>query len=262
MDARQIGAAPIPAGLMELQDLFNQLIMRICGVNETAIGQGDGTDVGMIEMMRTGAALVNLQDLFDGLRQSQEIVGVKSVQMIQNNWTPEKVFLVTKEQPTREFYDKRFGKYDAVCVEAPLTETQQQLYFRQLLQLKSMDAPISWSQILEAYPGQGSDKIVESMRQQEQQQAQMQQAQMQAEMQDKAVINDLLIKEGHIKMASAAEKLAKAEEDRAQAGHERALAAKELEALDMDNINKFIDTILKLENAEARQPNYQNAMGE
>jgi len=86
---------------------------------------------------------------------------------------------------------------------------------------------------------------------QQQMQQQMQQMQSQAEMQDKAIINDLLIKEGQIKMASAAEKLAKAEEDRAQAGHERALALKELEALDMDNINKFIDTILKLETAEA-----------
>lgn len=261
-DARQIVTPPIPGGLMELQDLFNQLIMRICGVNETAIGQGDGTDVGMIEMMRTGAALINLQDLFDGLRQSQEIVGNKSVQMIQNNWTPEKVFLVTKEQPSAEFYDKRFGKYDAVCAEAPLTETQQQLFFRQLLQFKTMEAPIPWSTILESYPGQGFDKIMEDIKRQEQQQMQMQQAQAQAEMQDKAVINDLLIKEGHIKMASAAEKLAKAEEDRAQAGHERALAYKELESLDMDNINKFIDTILKLENAEARSPEHALAMGE
>ncbi|HLT42779.1 MAG TPA: hypothetical protein VKZ95_08755 [Sphingobacteriaceae bacterium] len=250
-DARQIAASPLPAGLLEMQQIFNDLIMRICGVNETAIGQGDGTDVGVIEMMRTGAALVNLQDLFDGLRQSQEIIGNKSITLIQNNWTPEKVFMVTKEQPTKEFYLKQFGKYDAVCAEAPLTETQQQLFFRQLIQFKQMDAPISWSAILNAYPGQGKEKIVADMQAQEQQQQQMQQMQSQAEMQDKAIINDLLIKEGQIKMASAAEKLAKAEEDRAQAGHERALALKELEALDMDNINKFIDTILKLETAEA-----------
>src|SRR5690606_12597434 len=123
-DARQIAASPLPAGLLEMQQIFNDLIMRICGVNETAIGQGDGTDVGVIEMMRTGAALVNLQDLFDGLRQSQEIIGNKSITLIQNNWTPEKVFMVTKEQPTKEFYLKQFGKYDAVCAEAPLTETQ------------------------------------------------------------------------------------------------------------------------------------------
>src|SRR5690606_5270747 len=169
------------------QQIFNDLIMRICGVNETAIGQGDGTDVGVIEMMRTGAALVNLQDLFDGLRQSQEIIGTKSITLIQNNWTPEKVFMVTKEQPTKEFYLKQFGKYDAVCAEAPLTETQQQLFFRQLIQFKQMDAPISWSAILNAYPGQGKEKIVADMQAQEQQQQQMQQMQSQAEMQDKAI---------------------------------------------------------------------------
>lgn len=260
MDARQIvtNASASIQPLMELQQLFNQLTMRICGVNEELLGAADNNNqVGIVEKLRQGAGLVNLQDLFDGLRQSQEIIGNKTIKLIQNNWTPEKVMLITKEQPTPEFFNKMFGKYDCVCVEAPLTETQQQLFFRQLLEFKQLGAPISWSTILDAYPGQGKEKIMQDLQQQEQQQAQMQQAQMQAELQDKAVINDLLIKEGQIKIAAAKEKLAKAEQDRASAVHQRALAMKEMEAVEMDNINKFIDTILKIEDASTIKQGFE-----
>lgn len=260
MDARQIvtNASASIQPLMELQQLFNQLTMRICGVNEELLGAADNNNqVGIVEKLRQGAGLVNLQDLFDGLRQSQEIIGNKTIKLIQNNWTPEKVMLITKEQPTPEFFNKMFGKYDCVCVEAPLTETQQQLFFRQLLEFKQLGAPISWSTILDAYPGQGKDKIMQDLQQQEQQQMQMQQAQMQAEMQDKAVINDLLIKEGQIKIAAAKEKLAKAEQDRASAVHQRALAMKEMETVEMDNINKFIDTILKIEDASSIKQGFE-----
>lgn len=250
-DARQLDARPIPAGLMELQGLYNNLIMRVVGVNEELLAAADDDKAGILAMLRQGAALVNLQDLFDNLRQSEEIVGNRLMKMIQRNWTPEKVFLVTKEQPTPEFFSGTFGKYDCVTAEAPLTETQQQLFFSQLMQFKEMGAPISWGLLLSKYPGQGAQEILEDVEKQEQMQQQQQQQIAQAEMQDKAVINDLLMKEGMAKLASAKEKLAKAEDDRALATLHRAQAAKDLETVEMQNINAFIDTIVKLEKVDS-----------
>lgn len=252
-DARQIQPSTVPPGIFELQNTFNQLTMRIIGMNEELLASADDDKAGILSMLRQGAALVNLQDLFDGLRQSQEILGNKIIKLIQNNWTPEKIMRVTKSQPTNEFYDQNFGKYDAVCVEAPLTETQQQLYFQQLMQFKEMGAPIQWKTIMQEVPMQGKQEMIKDIEQAEQQQMQMAQAQMQAEMQDKAVVNDLLIKEANSKVALSQERLAKAEEDRAQAGYERAKAIKELDGIDMDNIKKFVDTIVALENAESNQ---------
>jgi hypothetical protein len=250
MDARQIAAASIPGGLFELQQLFNQLVMRVCGVNEELLGAADDQKAGVLSMLRQGAGLISLQDLFDNLRQSQEIVGNRLMKLIQNNWTPEKVMKVCKEAPTPEFYNKEFGKYDAVCVEAPLTETQQQLFFEQLMTFKQMGGPVPWKTILRAMPMQGKDELMKDIEAEEQQQAQAQQMMAQAEMQDKAVINELLMKEGQVKVASAQEKLAKASEDRAQAIYERARALKELEGMDMDNIKKFIDNIATLDSME------------
>lgn len=252
-DARQLDAAPLPNGILDLQQIFNDLILRICGITEELMGMADDSDVGITTMLRQGAALVNLQDVFDYLRQSEEIIGNRLMKMIQRNWTPEKVFLVTKEQPTPEFYSGNFGKYDCVTAEAPLTETQQQLFFSQMLQFKQMGAPISWGILLKNYPGQGASEIADDVAQQEQQQMQMMQAQQQAEIHDKAVVNDLLMKEGLIKIASAKEKLAKAEDDRAMAMYHRAHAVKEIESTDLDNVHKFIDLILKVENQEKQE---------
>jgi hypothetical protein len=260
-DARKLEPGQIPQGLFEMQQLFNQLCMNIFGGNEELLASADDDKAGILSMLRQGAALVNLQDLFDNLRQSKEIIGNKIVRLIQGNWTPEKVFMVTKEKPTPEFYFKNFGKYDSVCVEAPLTETQRQLHAQQLLSLKEMGAPISWKRILEKMPFQGEADLVEEVAQAEQQQQQMAQAQMQAEQQDKTVVNHLLIEEARSKNALAKERLAKAEEDRSGAALNRAKTASEIDSIDMDGINKFIDTIVKLENA-GREPAEQEMESE
>lgn len=250
-DARQIMPTPVNQGLFETQQLFNQLIMRIVGVNEELLGAADDDKAGVLAMLRQGAALVNLQDLFDNLRQSQEIIGMRSLQMIQNNWTPEKVARVTKQPPTPDFYNVNM-KYDIVCQEAPLTETQQQLFFTQLMNFKEMGAPISWANILKNYPGQGAQEIMEEVQQAEQQQMQMAQMQQQAEMQDKAVVNKLLIDEAQYKIALAKEKLAMAEKDKSAAVYDRVRSLKELDEMEMDNISKFIDNLVKIETLEPK----------
>lgn len=250
-DARQIVPTPIPQGIFEMQQLLQQLNMRITGVNEELLGSAVDDKAGVLSMLRQGAGLVSLQHIMDNIRYAQEVIGNKSLKMMQNNWTPEKVFMVTGKKPTREFYDKNFGKYHAVCVPGSLTETQQQLFFQQLMTFKEMGGPVPWKTILKALPMQGKTELLKDIEEEEQQQKQMAQQQMQAEMQDKQMVNKLLMAESSMKIASSHEKLALAEKDRAMAIYDRAKAAKEIQSLDMDNINKFIDTLIKLESAEA-----------
>ena len=261
-DARKIDPGIMPQGLFEMQQLLNQLSMQIIGVNEELLGSADDDKAGILSMLRQGAALIGLQDLFDNYRFALQTVGNKALKMIQSNWSPQKVMKVTGMQPTKEFYDKSFGKYRAKCVQAPLTETQQQLFFQQLMQFKELGAPIPWKTIFKALPMQSKDEMIRDVEEAEQQQMQMQQAQMKMEMDDKAVVNDLLIKEGQLKMAAAIEKLEKAKVDRAhvevehsQAELNHAKGIKEMHGVDMDNIHKFIDAILKIENAEYEQLN-------
>lgn len=250
-DARQIVPTAIPQGLFEFQQLLTQMIMRIPGVNEELLASATDDKAGVLAMLRQGAGLINLQDLFDNLNFAQEVIGNKSLKMIQNNWTPEKVMLVTKEQPTKEFYDKNFGRYEAVCVPGALTETQQQLFFQQLMTFKEMGGPVPWKTILKALPMQGKKELLQDIEQEEQQQMQQQQMMAQMEMQDKQIVNKLLMSESAMKIASSHEKIALAEKDRAMAIYDRAKAAKEIQSIDMDNINKFIETLIKLESAEA-----------
>ena len=264
-DAKQISANDLPQGLFELQQVFSQMIMRICGVNEELLGAATDDKAGVLAMARQGAGLISLQDVFDGLRQSIEIACNKVVKLIQNNYTPEKVFRITKKQPTPEFYDKNFGKYDAVCIEAPLTETQQQLWAQQLITFKEMGAPISWNTIMKSLPMQHKKETMDDIMQEMQQQEQMQQMVAKSQMEDRAVINELLIKEAQLKEMAGIEKLAKAQQDRAAAQREQALAAfdtakaaKEIESMDMDNINKFVETLSKLEYGVQQASEVQN----
>ncbi len=261
-DARKLDSAPIPSGLFEMQNMFSQLIMRICGVNEELLGSATDDKAGVLSMLRQGAGLVSLQDVFDGLRQAQEILGKKIIKMMQNNYTPEKIARIAGQMPTEKFYDPNLTEYDIVCVESTLTETQQQLFFQQMVTFKEMGAPIAWKTILDAYPMQGAAKMRTDIAEAEQQQMQQQQAQMQSEIQDKQTINQLLMSESKLKIAGAVEKLAKARDDRALASEHRAEsvlkyaeAAEKIEGMSMDNINKFIDTILKIENADKQDEN-------
>lgn len=254
-DARQIVPTPVPQGIFEFQQLLQQLAMRITSVNEELLGSAVDEKAGVLSMLRQGAGLVGLQDIMDNIRYAQEICGNKSLKMMMANWTPEKVFLVTGKQPTQEFYDKNFGKYHAVCVPGSLTETQQQLFFQQLMTFKEMGGPVPWKTILKALPMQGKTELLQDIEQEEQQQAQQAQMAMQMEMQDKRTINQLLMAESKMKIASSHEKIAAAEKDRAMAIYDRAKAAKEMQSIDMDNINKFIDSLIKLEQAEV--PSYQ-----
>lgn len=259
-DARKLDPSPVPAGLFEMQNTFSQLVMRITGVNEELLGAASDDKAGILSMLRQGAGLVSLQDLFDNLRQTIEHLGTKIIKMAQNNYTPEKIERITGMKPTTKFYDPNFTEYDIVCVESALTETQQQLFFQQMMAFKEMGAPVPWKTILDAYPMQGATKLRNDIEQAEQQQMQMSQMQMQSEMQDKKTVNDLLIAEAKIKMAGAVEKLAKAQDDRAMMQEHKAEtilkyaeAAQKIEGMSIDNIKKFIDTILALENAEEQK---------
>ena len=55
--------------------------------------------------------------------------------MIQSNFTPGKIKRIIEQEPTIQFYNKAFGKYDAAVEEGLNTTTQRQMQLVQLLQL-------------------------------------------------------------------------------------------------------------------------------
>jgi len=253
--------AQIAASSFQLQELYDRDLTEIAGVNDAAFGQTEmANDSGVMMLLRQGASVVNLQELFDNLRFLQKQVSKKALKFIQR-WKPEKVKRILNEEPTKEFYNLDVVKYDVCVQEGVLTDTQRQLYFRQLVDLKQLGAPVTGEQLAKAAPIQGGSQYIKELQQAEQQQAQQAQQQQAVQMQllktqsesaqAKAISDVALSKERFTRavanMGLQEERNAQAVHDRSQATLEKIKAMKELQNMDDDRIIKYLQIVQQLD---------------
>lgn len=267
-----IQAPQIPPSMIQLSELLGAELQQISGVNEELLGSAQDDKAGVLSMLRQGAGLTTLQTLFDNLDYAQKMLGDLQIRMIQANWTPGKVRRIINEEPSQEFYNRAFGKYDAVVEEGLNTSTQRQMQFAQLLQLRELGVPVPASVLLENSTLQNKNELIEAIGQAEQQQAQMGQMQAQAQQQvlqaqikdlnAKAMANEGLGYERASRIAEnnalAVERVAAAQKDRDQATLDRIKAAKELTSIDLDQLEKAI-AILKSLQSDQNEEAEKNA---
>jgi hypothetical protein len=253
-DAEQIPAPRIDPSVMQISASLGDEITAISGANEELLGAAEDDKAGILSMLRQGAGLTTLQVLFDNLDRSQKILGDLCIDIIQANWTPGKVQRIIDEEPTQEFYNRAFGKYDSIVEEAPLTSTQRQLALQQSLYLREIGIPIPTEHLLNLVQVPDKDKLTESIMQTEQ--AQQKQAQQMAmlQMQQLQVDNETKlayaqsqkslaaerINKVHLDAAVSAERIKRADEDRTTAILNLVKAAKELKGMDLDQIEKAL----------------------
>lgn len=269
-DIQRIQAPEIPASMFQLEQEFEKDIMEIAGVNSELFGMADNDKVetaGILSKMRQSAGLVNLQDLFDGLRESQKILGQKTLKLIQKNYTPEKIRMISKKDPTSEFYSGSFAKYDVVVEEGVLTDTQKQAQFVQLAALKGMGVLPPEGNVLLIKNSNLRDKkeLTDVMEQQARAAQQMQQQQTELQMQELAIANQVAVSKSESDQALAAERLNKiqldaalsaerisrAEEDRTAGLLNLIKAVKELEGIDLAQLTQKINILKALEGNQA-----------
>lgn len=257
----KIPPGQIPPSMFQLQELYDKDIPSILGVNEAAFGEADNAgESGILTMLRQGAALINLQDLFDQLRNSQKALSTKVLKLIQT-WSPSKIQRITEQEPTPQFFDKDSTKFDVVVKEGILTDTQQQNYFRQLVDLKQLGAPVTGEMLAREAPIQGKSDYLQQVAQMEQQQAQaaQQQAQLQNElvqsdrqMREARAISDIALSKERFTRAVANmgledERTSKSAQDRADSALSRVKAMKELESMDADTLHKYLTLVRIME---------------
>lgn len=253
-DVQQIQPPQIPPSMMEISAGLSREIMEISGVNEELLGAADDDKAGILAMLRQGAGLTTLQPLYDQLDQSQRLLGRIMIETIQTNYTPGKVNMILREQPSDQFYNKAFGKYDCVVEDGLNTSTQKQMQFAQLIELKKLGLMIPDDVLLESATIQNKDKLVEAVRQQQQIQQQMQQQQAQAQMQESQARTELAQAKAIADRGLGAERVSRIQENQALAIERKAEAEKdhfgallnfvksikELEGLDIANLEKLI----------------------
>lgn len=263
-DIQRLEPAGINPTQFQLEAEFEKDIMEIAGVNSELFGMAENDKIetaGILSKMRQSAGLVNLQDLFDGLRESQKLLGRKVLKLIQLNYSPEKIQLITKKRPTDEFYSKTFAKYDVVVEEGLLTDTQQQSEFMQRSALRAMGVNITDVELIDSSTLHDKKQIKERIAAQAQQAEQVQQMQTQMALQQQAVLTDAAEskamsdrslaheREAKIQLDQAlnAERIARAEEDKTAGVLNLIKAFKELDGIDVNNLRSKLALLREIE---------------
>lgn len=268
-DVEQILPPQIPPSMIQLSEILAREIQEISGVNEELLGSAMDDKAGVLSMLRQGAGLTTLQILFDHLDYAQKLLGKIVIDLVQVNFTPGKVKRILEAEPTAQFYNKAFGKYDAAVEEGLNTTTQKQMNFAQLIQLRELGMNIPDDLLLEASTIQDKKKLVEAVQQANQQKQQIQQAQSQSLMQEQQARTELAQARavadkglGLERVSRVQENQALAEERRAQAHKdeesallEKVKALKELETIDIVHLEKLLALANLLKQQEIKADN-------
>ncbi len=261
------GANINPANFNVTEQL-KQDIQSNAGVTPELLGQAEDSDVGITEQLRQGAALTTLQELFDNLDLSQSNAGRLHWALIQKNYTLGKVRRMIEEEPTNEFRDKSFQKYDSVVGRAPLTDTSRQLAFRERYFLWKDGFPIPPDQVLVDLDIQDKDKLMESIQKQQEAQQQQEQKMAELQMQNQQIVNESLQSKAMSDRSLAAEremrgrleqyeivtKQNESEHMKSLAVLDKVKAAKEVESMHVEN---FVKVFSLIENIQKRQDENQ-----
>lgn len=266
-DVEKIQPAQVPPSMIQLSELLGAEISQISGVNEELLGSATDDKAGILSMLRQGAGLTTLQILFDQLDTAQKHLGKIVIKLIQNNFTPGKVKRILNQDPSEQFYNKTFGRYDAAVEEGLNTTTQKQMQFAQLLQLRELGVPIPDEILIESATIQNKKELIDALKGQAE-------ARSQAAMQQSQLQNELLGAE--VKMANARaeadrglglERLSKindnqqlAEERKAAAVKDKEIgllnlvkALKEIESVDLQQLEKIMTLSALVKREEEQQ---------
>lgn len=268
-DVEQIQPPQVPPSMIQLSELLAREVQEISGVNEEMLGFDDSNNkAGILSMLRQSAGVTTLQRLFDQLDSSLKMLGKMEIDIIQTNFTPGKVKKILEAEPTAQFYNKNFGRYDAAVEEGFNTTTQKQMQFAQLLHLREVGVPIPNEQLLEACTLQNKKQLIESIQQSQQQQQQMQQAQVQVQLQEQQARTQLAHARAEADMGLGAERLSRIQENQALAIERKAAAhkdediallnmvkaLKEIEGIDLAHLEKLISLQNILKEKESAVP--------
>ena len=254
-DVQQIVAPQIPPSMIQLSEILAREIEQISGVNEELLGSAVDDKAGVLSMLRQGAGLTTLQGLFDQLDRSQKLLGKLRLDIIQANFTPGKVKRIIQQEPSVQFFNKAFGKYDADIEEGLNTTTQRQMQFAQLLQLREVGVPVPNDVLLEACTVQDKKKLIDRIMAQEQQNSQLQYMQLQTAIDEQKAKIQLAQSRAIADQGLGLERLSRIQENKAMAVERKAAsvrdeniallnlvrAIKEVDSIDLEHMAQMLE---------------------
>lgn len=189
----------IPSGWLEETQYLQSLAFDIVGVNESLLGtdEGGNTQVsGRLAEVRAANGVRANRSLFDNFERSQKNLGQKLLRTIQKYYGPGKIQRILNKEPSPQFFNQEFDRYDAVIKQAVRSQTQKDAFYFELLNLVQIYGPerIPLSLIMENLPMEGASKIQEVIQQQEEMQK-LAEVEQQKEKQRAARLQDSITEE-------------------------------------------------------------------
>lgn len=263
MQANTTGIAEIVNYSQVVDQLFNEL----SGINDTLLGadEGGNTEIsGRLAQVRTANGVRANRKIFDQLDFSHKLLGNLMLEAIQKNYTPEKIQLMINEEPTQQFFDKQFQRFDAVIKQGVESATQKDQYYFELVNLKRegiVDVP--QAEIIRALPLTGKTNLLEAVQKQEEEQKEQQKEQQELEQVQKDLVNAqieqslALAQERRGRVVSdiglAKERASEAEENRSKAALDRAKTMVEIQNLEQDQLIKVLNFMRQLQAQENQE---------
>lgn len=253
-DIREVQPPNIPQSLFEMSSILGQELQEISGVNEELLGSAVDDKAGILSMLRQGAGLTTLKILFDQLDESQKQLGKLMLKIVQENYSFGKIRRILGREPSKQFYNRAFQKYDCAVAEGADTDTQKQLEFAQLLHLREVGVPITAEDLAEASTLHNKNEMSQKWKQREEKAQQTQQVQEQAQIQMlQAQIEDLQARATANKglgiervsrvqenEAFAVERMAEAKKDRTAGILNIVKVIQELQSVDLNQIESML----------------------
>jgi len=226
-DVERIIPPSISPSMFQLSEMLAREVQEISGVNEELLGSAMDDKAGILSMLRQGAGLTTLQSLFDQLDLSQKLLGKLLINVIQQNFTPGKVERIIEQKPSQQFYNKLFGKYDAVIEEGVNTSTQRQVQFAQLLHLREIGIPIPDDVIIDAANIQNKNELKKFIEAQKEEAARIEKYRQQLEMQEQIATTKLANARAIADEGLGIERMSRVRENQALAYERKAEAVKD-----------------------------------
>jgi len=234
------------------------------GLNQEIFGSDDKDIPGVLHQYRTGQALTGQQWMFQNFQAAKRDLGRKHVQLVQLNYDPETVQKILNQPPVQGFYDEDFTRFDCAPTEGLLTDSQQNLYYQELIELRTrfddFKQIITPQMLVEASPIQYKTKTLEAIKQAQQAAQEAGKAQAKTANEAAQLTNALTANQ----ISQSQENIADAQEKRSEIPLNRAKTLTEINkniaAADKDAIAPLVDMVkeevrlqIAMANAQKRQ---------
>lgn len=248
---KQLPAADPQPGLFAALEMTDKAETDTGGLNQEIFGSDDKDIPAILAKHRTGQALTGQGGMFQGFRMAKRELGRKTARLVQLNYPPQKVAEIINEQPVSGFYEKNLTRFDCTPIEGLLTESQQELFFMQLLSLRQAFPKeahkIPLSEVAQYSPTPFKPELIQIIQRAEQKEAQMQQMALKNQQTQEALNIELTKGNVLANRGIAEERRSQAVENQADAALNRAKTAAEINDMTIGRFLELVSTVISLE---------------